>query len=55
MGMADLIYIKDNYKKYLMKMFKTFIDDGVLHIEGKSFLHNLKDEDGQFLSLDEEI
>ena len=39
-----LIFYSENFKKYLMNVFKNFMEEGVSHIEARALLGSVLDE-----------
>lgn len=39
-----LIFYSENYKKYLILLFKNFIDEGIMHIEARALLGSVLNE-----------
>jgi len=40
----SLIFYSENFKKYLINVFKNFIEEGVWHIEARALLGSVLDE-----------
>lgn len=52
---SGLIYYEGIFPRYLARLLRNFIAQGVLHVEARSFLGFIFKEDGSALSLTEEI
>lgn len=39
-----LIFYRENFKKYLILLFKNFIDEGIMHIEARALLGSVLNE-----------
>ncbi|KAL4472248.1 hypothetical protein ABPG72_013881 [Tetrahymena utriculariae] len=54
-SVASITYFKGHFPRFLKRCLENFIKDGVIHIEARADLGLIFNEDGSFLSINEEM